>query len=309
MYIQSFFFRLVKNKSFIKFLFISHYMENTNSSEQILLEKRKRHQTYAAMDYLLSLGTYFDFFSPNAFQLVENANYFARKLNTPINSELLFLSYFYCDSSVFQFLESSGFEKKLKRNLAQNFPKFCASEPSFRNSKIKKIGLFLKKILNLNPEIESLKQTNFSEEILVLFEKASENALTRFKTPVISSEILFITLMEEKSTKVSKVIKKCFPNQMEWYLFRYDLMKNIHKHESSIRSDVVKNQQYFAYLLRTKLPTAQFDCLIKEKKLGKAVSIFRDSLILSTLKVDIFDSLLEDIHTSIRITSKRRYSP
>jgi hypothetical protein len=28
-------------------------------------------------------------------------------------------------------------------------------------------------------------------------------------------------------------------------------MKVIHKHESIIRSDVVKNQQYFAYLLRT----------------------------------------------------------
>jgi hypothetical protein len=31
------------------------------------------------------------------------------------------------------------------------------------------------------------------------------------------------------------------------------LMKVIHKHESIIRSDVVKNQQYFAYLLRTHL--------------------------------------------------------
>jgi hypothetical protein len=38
-------------------------------------------------------------------------------------------------------------------------------------------------------------------------------------------------------------------------LFRYELMKVIHKHESIIRSDVVKNQQYFAYLLRTQLPT------------------------------------------------------
>jgi hypothetical protein len=38
-------------------------------------------------------------------------------------------------------------------------------------------------------------------------------------------------------------------------------MKVIHKHESIIRSDVVKNQQYFAYLLRTQL-LLEFDNLI-----------------------------------------------
>jgi hypothetical protein len=45
-------------------------MENTNSSEQIIIEKRKRHQAYA-MDYLISVGTYFDFFSIDAFKLIE----------------------------------------------------------------------------------------------------------------------------------------------------------------------------------------------------------------------------------------------
>jgi hypothetical protein len=46
-------------------------MENTNSSEQIIEKKRKRHQAYAAMDYLISVGTYFDFFSIDAFKLIE----------------------------------------------------------------------------------------------------------------------------------------------------------------------------------------------------------------------------------------------
>jgi hypothetical protein len=65
-------------------------MENTNSSEQIIIEKRKRHQAYAAMDYLISVGTYFDFFSIDAFKLIESANYLAQKLNRPISTDLLF---------------------------------------------------------------------------------------------------------------------------------------------------------------------------------------------------------------------------
>jgi hypothetical protein len=46
-------------------------------------------------------------------------------------------------------------------------------------------------------------------------------------------------------------------------------MKVIHKHESIIRSDVVKNQQYFAYLLRTQLLYFEFDNLIDNEELEK----------------------------------------
>lgn len=283
-------------------------MENINSSEQIILEKRKRHQAYAAMDYLISVGTYFDFFSIDAFKLIESTHYLAQKLNRPIDTDLLFLSYFYCNSSVFEVLKSLEFQDNLETNLAAYFPELTALEPPLRSSKTRRFGQFLKNLLNFKPKIQKLEKQDYSHEILLIFEKASENALTRFKTPVITSEILFITLMEESSTKISKIIKNCLANQMEWYLFRYELMKVIHKHESIIRSDVVKNQQYFAYLLRTQLPTFEFDHLIENEELGKGVLIFRNSLILSTLKTDLFETLLKDINMSIKITNKRTYS-
>ena len=44
----------------------------------------------------------------------------------------------------------------------------------------------------------------YSTQVNLLFEKAAENALLRFKTPVITSEILFLTLMESTNIKVSK---------------------------------------------------------------------------------------------------------
>jgi hypothetical protein len=286
------------------------YEEELSSSEKIISEKRRRHQTYAAMDYLLSLGTYFDFFSKDTFRLVESASYLAKKVDRPIDTDLLFLSYFYCNSSVLELLSFSGFQQKIELNFATYFPELTALEVSLRSSKIKKFGRFLKKIFHLKPKIQpkELKKQEFSHDLFLIFEKASENALERFKTPVITSEILFITLMEANFTNTGKVIKNCFPNQTEWYLFRYELMKVIHKHESTIRSDIPKSQQYFAYLLRTQLSALEFNDLIETEGLENAVSLFRHSLILDTLETDILESLLKDIKMSIKITSKRTYS-
>lgn len=283
-------------------------MENNTTTEKITFEKRKRHQTYAAMDYLLSVGTYFDFFSTDAFQLLERTSYLAQKLNRPIHTDLFFLSYFSTNSSVLELLKSGEFPKKLEANLDTYFPELVGLDLSVEISKTEELTQIFQNLLDIKPKSQPKEKQDYSHEILLIFDKASENALTRFKTPVITSEILFITLMEDSNTKVSKVIKNCFENQMEWYLFRYDLMKVIHRHESAIRSDVMKNQQYFAYLLRTQLSRFEFNHLIENNELAKAVSIFRNSLIVSTLKNDIFESLLKDINLSIKITNKRTYS-
>ena len=176
------------------------------------------------------------------------------------------------------------------------------------SSKTQKLSKFLRKLLKIKPKTEQLEKQDYSHELLLIFEKASENALTRFKTPVITSEILFITLMEENAAKISKVIKSCFENEVDWYLFRYDLMKVIHRHESLIRDGVTKNQQYFAYLLRAQISPVEFNNLIEREGLALAVTLFRRDLILKTLKTDIYKCLLEDIHLSIKITNERTYS-
>jgi hypothetical protein len=72
-----------------------------------------------------------------------------------------------------------------------------------------------------------------SYELNLLFEKSAENSLTRFKTPVITPEILFITMMEEKHTKVGKIIQKFLKTDTNWYLLRYKLIKMIHYQETS----------------------------------------------------------------------------
>lgn len=281
-------------------------MENFDLLEKIAIEKRKRHQTYMALDYLLSINTYFDFFSPEAFKIIKNAKYLAQQTNKSINNDWIFLSYFYSEAKILKMLENFGFLNKLEENVVTTFPDIKVIENKKRKTKF---NSFEKIIQLFSSEKPKLNQTTFyAHDVLQLFEKAIENALTRFKTPVITPEILFITLMEEKSTKISKLIRMCFENEMDWYLFRYNLIKLIHSQESTIRGDVTKNQQYFAYLLKTQLDDSEFNRLIETKALDKGVLIFRNDLISNILKVNMLDKLLIDINTSIKITTKRSYS-
>lgn len=281
-------------------------MENLQLLEKIAIEKRRRHQTYMALDYLLSINTYFDFFSPEAFKIIKNAKYLAQQSNKSINNDWIFLSYFYSEAEILKMLQNFGFLNKLEENLLTSFPDIKFIENKKRKTNFTSFEKIIQIFISPKP---TLTQPNFySHEVLQLFEKAIENALTRFKTPVITPEILFITLMEEKSTKISKIIKTCFENDMDWYLFRYNLIKSIHNQESTIRGDVSKNQQYFAYLLKTQLDDFEFNRLIENKALDKGVLIFRNDLISKILKVNILDSLLTDVNNSIKITTKRSYS-
>ena len=114
--------------------------------------------------------------------------------------------------------------------------------------------------------------------------------------------------MEEKQFRVSNLIKKNITDEINWYLLRYKLLKRLYSQESNIRSQVKKNQQFFAYLLKTQLPDANFEKLIENKVLNKAVSLFRNTLIHDLLKSNLFESFEEEIHASLYLAPKRKYS-
>jgi ATP-dependent Clp protease ATP-binding subunit ClpA len=278
------------------------------TSEKIIIEKRRRNQAYMALDYLLSAITYFDFFSSDAFKIVKNAKYLAQICNKNVTSELLLLPFFSYSSEVFRILKEFGITQELVENSVSSFQE-KKKETFFekRSNSVKRIfkdvkGFFVQETLSLNQNIK------YSHEVNKLFEKSAENALLRFKTPVISPEILFITIIEEKSTKASKIIRKFLKKDIDWYLLRYKLIKRIHNQESNIRSEVVKNQHYFAYLMKIQLTDFEFNKLIETETLAQGVSLFRNSLISKILKVNIFDEISDEIYTSMKISNKRSYS-
>ena len=287
---------------------INTFEEPKTIAEKILLEKRRRHQTYMALDYFLSAITYFDFFSSDAFKVVRNAKYFAQICEKNVTSELLLLPFFSYPSDVSKILGDFGISQEDVERLVASVQikkkqKFFEKQKNNLRKTLKNIkGFFVKETLALNRKIK------YSHEVNKIFEKAAENALTRFKTPVISSEILFITIIEDKNTKASKIIRKFLKNDVEWYLLRYKLIKRIHNQESNIRSEVIKNQHYFAYLMKIQLTDFEFNKLIENEALAKGVSLFRNTLISNILKIDIFEEISEEIYTSMKITNKRSYS-
>ena len=277
-------------------------------AEKILIEKRRRHQAYMALDYFLSAVTYFDFFSSDAFKVVKNAKYLAQICEKNVTSELLLLPFFSYPSHVSAILKDFDITEgmvetvvaSVQKTKKQNF--FQKQKNSIKQTLRNIKGFFVRETLALNPNVK------YSHEVNKIFEKAAENALSRFKTPVISPEILFITMIEDKNSKASRIIKKFLKTDIEWYLLRYKLIKRIHNQESNIRSEVIKNQHYFAYLMKIQLTDFEFNKLIENEALAKGVSLFRNTLISKILKIDIYEEISEEIYTSMKITNKRSYS-
>jgi hypothetical protein len=67
---------LDKKTDLVSPIVLSDHIDSTKTVERkIELERRRRHQAYTALDYHLSLTTYFDFFSFDTFQIAKDAKY------------------------------------------------------------------------------------------------------------------------------------------------------------------------------------------------------------------------------------------
>lgn len=282
---------------------IENLKNNTNEisiAKNINLEKRRRYQAYTSSDYLLGFLSYFDFFSRDTFQIIKNSIFFGRLFEKKsITSDLLLVA---CLDEKFEFSNILKEYDLVQSSLLELFPTSGISNLETN---------FFSKILKIKfKESQDLDNTqvSYSQEVNRIFERTIENSLTRFKTPVVTPEILFITLMEDKTTQAGKLIKKLLTSEANWYLLRYRLIKSVHGQEVLIRGEVSKNQHYFAYLMKTRFSEFDFNKLIKNNLLLTAVSFFRNSLVKDLLKQNIFELLQHEIFSSIKNVNKRRYS-
>lgn len=264
--------------------------------QKIKHEKRRRNQIYNMLDYLLSLVTYFDFFSLDSFKILKNSlNLTKISKEEKVTLDIFFLSFFDSNLELFSFLKEFGLDEEFLEELL----------PSFI---LKDTSNLLFNVLTVKEDKKLGKEIEFSYDLHKIFEKASENSLIRFKTPVITPEILFLTLLEQSNSKISKVLKKALGSKVNWYLFRYTLIKRIHFQESIIRGEINKSKHYFAYLLKLHLTEIEFKRLIENQLLETGINLFRNSLISEILKANFFDSLNLDIKNSMKIVNNRKYS-
>jgi hypothetical protein len=279
--------------------------------EKIKHEKRRRNQAYIMLDYFLSATTYVDFFAFDAFRMTIDAKHYAQVCKKKkVTSEFLFYAFFSLDPTFSELLERYKVSKKRTGQIITASTSSQTHRPSFFQRQLYRLKAFIHDFRPsaFSEEFSVDSSITFSRQTQLLFERAAENAMTRFKTPLISSEILFITLMEEKGTRMAKVIKELIPDKNDWLLLRYQLIKRLHRKETSIRNDVKKSQKYFGYLLHTQITDAQFTALMDNETLASRVTIFRNKLIKEIVKQDYFDALDKEVYNSIKISKQRSYS-
>jgi hypothetical protein len=103
------------------------------------MERRKRHQAYTALDYHLSLTTYFDFFSFDTFQIAKESKYLTQlEKGKIVNSDILLLAFFSKHFKIAEVLNNFGMTKE---NIGEKISSFSTKEDTILENFIKKFQL------------------------------------------------------------------------------------------------------------------------------------------------------------------------
>ena len=274
-------------------------------NQKIKNEKRKRYQVYQAMDYLRSHTNKFDFFSSDSIKILKTGSALSIKFEQEkLTTEILLLSFFNTDSEVLKILKKFNISsEKLEKHIS-----YAYQINQFATKKASTFSSFSKNFqFSLAKENSFLEKIEYNYEVKILLQKSIENAY-RFKTPVITPEILFLTLLEEKNMSAGSLLKVFLKNDLEWNLLRYEILKKLHNQETKIQGNLSKNFRYFAYLLKIEFNDSQFEKLLKKPDFSLIISTYRDLVISKVLEIDLFNLLESDIKTSVKINNIRKYS-
>ena len=290
-------------------------MNILSTQEKIELEKRKRNQAYISFDYQLNATTPLDFFSADALQALQTAKYIAySKHEEKVRLNHFIITFCYINSDLLSLLNEFGICQQIfaftKNNKETDTPNnsifdlnWLKSQSNLKSQKIKREILdFYLLIQN-----EHRQLPKFSDELAQFLEKANKNAIEKFKTPIVTLEILFFTLIEDNK-EFSSFLEKDLKTNLSFEFLKYRIYQRIHRQESTIREIIPPNYHYFAYLLKSQLTELQFDYLIDNEMLFQSILYFRNLLIAKTLENNIFPSLRVEIQESMHLTKFRKYS-
>jgi hypothetical protein len=267
--------------------------------EKIKNEKRRRSQIYHLLDYVVSPLSYYDFFTKDAFHVATQtlviASFFKKKI---VTSELLLFAFFSQKNEITSLLKQYGI---FPEPLYQMIKSVDSSYDLYSEMKERFYGVDM-------DNFDETKPKRFSQELEFIIRDTVKNARVRFKSPIISSEMLFLTLMEDKTTRAYQIIQQMLQTTTNWYLLRYDLIKRIHAEESFLRTQIPINQQYFGYLFRLTTKDIVFKRLTEYNILEDAVFSFRNNFVSSLLTQDPWKLIRKEVLNTIKVTNFRRYS-
>lgn len=296
-------------------------------AKKISAEKFKRNQAYVALDYVLSLTTYYDYFDVDTLMLIKeakNLGKFAKEI--PVNSETLLLAFLGKERESHKILKEynltlnkalSVFDsKKFKKNIFQLAYNFFKKKKEWVEDKlINRFNLILnwfqkgkdeeEKILFELREVE-IEDISVGKDFTNLLAEAVKLGI-KYQTPVITPDILFLALLDDKSSLTGKIIKRVIRSARVRSLLRYRIVKKIYNEKILFNSLVPINQRFFGYLFKSELSEVQFKRLVENKEFSKAVRLYRNTLIKSILSINLTELIDEDIIETLAISQKRKY--
>ena len=282
-------------------------------SEKITLEKRKRHQIYTTLNYLRPHKSKFDFFSSDTMTILKLGRELTKKFQQEkLTPEILLLTFFNSESDLTDILRKYNISfAKIKRYIIyghQLTDDILQEQFKQRQTKFGKLS-FLKAVNTIQTtfkkKISITSSSSYNYDVKIILDRAIENAY-RFKTPVITPEILFLTILEEKETAGGKLLKLLLHNDLNWNLLRYEILKKLHHQETQVQGNIFKNTRYYAYLLKIEMSDEQFEKLIEKDNFSYIVSAYRDLVISKVLDCDLFETLENEIKYSIQLNTKRK---
>ena len=229
-----------------------------------------------------------------------------------LTPEILLLTFFNSESDLTDILRKYNISfAKIKRYIIyghQLTDDILQEQFKQRQTKSGKLS-FLKAVNTIQTtfkkKISITSSSSYNYDVKIILDRAIENAY-RFKTPVITPEILFLTILEEKETAGGKLLKLLLDNDLNWNLLRYEILKKLHHQETQVQGNIFKNTRYYAYLLKIEMSDEQFEKLIEKDNFSYIVSAYRDLVISKVLDCDIFETLENEIKYSIQLNTKRK---
>lgn len=263
-----------------------------------LKEKRKRTQIYKALDLYLSLETKIDFFTIDTINILLKAKIIPFLLDKKeLTSDMIIYGFFTKNSRRFlKWFKSVNFSKtSVKKYLGKKWGKPLTKKEfiyykilcyfNYFNYKLEK---FFFKSINpstyFNKSIEDLNTINYSLELRKILNNIVKKARFKYRTPVISSNMLFLELLEETESYSRKLFKKLIPNVKSFLTLRYKILTEIYKTNVYIHTMIPKNRLFYIFYGQISLPEQVFQTMVSRPMRLQAYALkLRNALIKKAL--------------------------
>lgn len=128
------------------------------------------------------------------------------------------------------------------------------------------------------------EKVDFAPELKKVFETLLKST-SKFKTPIMTTEMLLLAIMENPTSNAGKIMSHLIPSKTNWLLLRFRLLKRIREEQIAIGN--LEEMRYFGILLQREINDYQLHRLMETKNLEAATWIFRNETIGYVMDSDV----------------------